>query len=138
MASAVDTGTNKELSKINAMIKQLADSVTDQVATVATLSTNMNGGSSGAGKKDRKKARPGLQMCAHCKRKVYHKGGNYLDLEANREKRYPGWKRVLTKEQDDRVFAGSILGIQSWFHKLKLKPNVQLGNYYTPLTSKVE
>ena len=99
VASAVATGTNKELSKIKAMMKQLVDSVIDQVATVATLSTNMNRGSSGAGKTiDRKKARPGLQMCAHCKRKVYHKDGNCLELEANKAKRYPGWKRVFTKE----------------------------------------
>ena len=57
-------------------MKQLAASVTSQAATVATLSTKMNGGSSGVGKTiDRKKASPGLHMCVHCKRKVYHKDG---------------------------------------------------------------
>ena len=34
--------------------------------------------------------------------------------------------------------AGSGVGVQSWFNKLKLKPTVQLRNYYTPLTSQVE
>ena len=87
-ASAVDTGTNKELSDIKEMIKQLVASVTAQAETVATLSTTMNNGSSGAVKKvDKKKARPGLHVCAQCKRKVYHKEGNCLELEANKAKR---------------------------------------------------
>ena len=45
-------------------------------------------------------------MCAHCKHKLYHKDGNCLELEANKAKRYPGWKSVLTKEYDDRLCAG--------------------------------
>ena len=93
------TGTNKELSDIKVMMKQLAAYVTAQVASVATLSTKMNSGSSGARKTIyNKKARPGLHVCAHCKRKVYHKDGNCLELEANKAKRYTGWKRVFTKE----------------------------------------
>ena len=73
VASVVATGTNKELSKIKAMMKQLAASFTAQVATVATLSTKMNGGSSGTKKTiEKKKARQGLHLCAHCKRKVYN------------------------------------------------------------------
>ena len=97
-ASVVATGTNKELIEIKAMMKQLAASVTSQAATVATLSTNMNGGSSGTVKKiDKKKAGPGLHVCVHCKREVYHKDRNCLDLEANKAKRYPGWKSVSTK-----------------------------------------
>ena len=50
-ASAVATGTNKELSEIKEMTKQLATSVTAHAATVANLSTNMNGGSSGTEKR---------------------------------------------------------------------------------------
>ena len=49
-ASALATGTNKEISEIKAMMKHLAASVTYQVATVATLSTKMNTGNSGAEK----------------------------------------------------------------------------------------
>ena len=98
-ASTVATGTNKELSKVKAMTKQLAASVTAQAETVATLSTNMNGGSSGARKIiDKKRVRPGLHACAYCKLEVYHKGGNCLELEMNKANRYPGWKSVLTKE----------------------------------------
>ena len=49
------------------MMDQLAASVTAQAATVATLSTNINGGSSGTGKTtDNNKSRPGLHVCAHC------------------------------------------------------------------------
>ena len=34
--------------------------------------------------------------------------------------------------------AGSGVGVQSWLHKLELKPEVQLRNYYIPLTSQVD
>ena len=50
-ASAVATGTNKELRNIKEMMKQLADSIIAQAATVATFSTKMNVRSSGARKK---------------------------------------------------------------------------------------
>ena len=90
VASAVATGTNKEMSNIKETMKQLAASVTSQAEPVATLSTNMNGGISSSGKNiDKKKARPDLHMCAHCKREVYHKDGNCLELEANKAKRFP-------------------------------------------------
>ena len=108
---------------------------------MATLSTKMNGGSRSSGKTiDKKKARPGLHVCAHCKREVYHKDGNCLELEVNKTKRYPGWKSVSTKEYDELGCTGSGLGIQSWLHKLKLKlkTEVQLQKYYTPLTIQVE
>ena len=84
------------MKKIKAIMKQLASSVTAQAEIVATLSTKGKKGSSSSGKTtDKKKASPGLHMCAHCKRKVYHKDGNCLELEVNKAKRYPGWKIVF-------------------------------------------
>ena len=81
------------------MMKQLAASVTSQVATVATLSTKIHGSGSGAvWKTNKKKSRPGLHVCAHCKCEVYHRDGNVLELESNKAKRYPGWKSIFTKE----------------------------------------
>ena len=81
------------------MMKQLAAYVNAQATTVATLYTKTNGGSCGAGKTiHKKKARPGLHVCAHCKCEVYHKDGNCLELEANNAKHYPGWKGVFSKE----------------------------------------
>ena len=126
------TGTNKEMSVVKAMMKQLATSVTSQAATLATLSAKMNRGSSSSGKTiDKKKARPGLHMCAHCNREVYHKDGNCLELEVNKTRHYPGWKSVFAKEYYDLRCAGSVVGVQAWLHKLKLKlkPEVQLRNY---------
>ena len=80
-------------------MKQHAAPVTAQEATVANLSTKMNGGSSRSGKTiDMNKARLRLHLCAHCKRKVYHKERNYLALDVNKTKCYPGWKSVFTKE----------------------------------------
>ena len=97
-ASAVATGTNKEMSKIKAMMKQLAASVTDQAETVATLYTKMNIVSSSSNKTiENKQAQPSLHMCAHCKRKVYHKERNCLKFEVNKANSYPGWKRFFTK-----------------------------------------
>ena len=71
VAMLVASGTNKELREIKATMKQLAASVTTQEVTMETVSTKMNGGSRGAGKIiDKKKARTGLHVCAHCRRKV--------------------------------------------------------------------
>ena len=87
-ARVVATGTNKKLNNTKAMMNQLADSVTAQEATMSALSNKMNGGSSGTGKNtDKKKARSGLHVCAHCKRIVYHKDGNCLELDMNKTKR---------------------------------------------------
>ena len=97
--NSVATGAYKEIFKIKAMMNQLADSVTAQSATVATLNTKMNGVSSRAGKTiDKKKASPGLHVCVYCKRKLYQKGGNCLELVSNKAKRYPGWNSVFAKE----------------------------------------
>ena len=69
------------MSKIKAIMKQLAASVTAQAVTVATLSTKMNGGSSSSVKTiDKKNESPGFHVCMHCKREVYHKDGNCLEL----------------------------------------------------------
>ena len=138
-AITVSTGTIRELNKIRATMKQLAASVTSQASTVATLYTKTNGGSSGTIMNiEKKKERPGLHVCAHCKRKVYHKYGNCLETEANIEMWYPGWKSVLTKEQDYLGCAVSGVGIHNGLTKLKLKTDVSLQNFYTPLTSQVE
>ena len=94
--SAVDTGTNKKMNEIKATMKQLSASVTNQAKTVETLSTNMNRDSRSYGKTtDKKKARPGLHVRAHCKREVYHKDRNCLELEANKAKRFPGVEEHL-------------------------------------------
>ena len=90
-------GANKDSKELRAMMKQLTASVTAQAATLAALSTETNsGGGDGGGKNTgKKKARLGLYMCAHCKREVYHKEGNCLELEANKAKRYTGWRSAL-------------------------------------------
>ena len=74
--SAVTTGgASKDLKELMETTKQLAASVTNQAATLAALSTKTNSGSVGGGGEntENKKARPGLHVCAHCKREVYHK-----------------------------------------------------------------
>ena len=62
------------------MMKQLTYSITAQAATLTSLSTKTNSyGDGGGGQNTNKnKSRPGLHVCAHCKRGVYHKEVNYF------------------------------------------------------------
>ena len=90
-AIAVSIWANKELTEIWEMMKQISAFLIAQAATVATFSTNINGGESGAGRNtNKKKAGTGFYVFVHCKQEVYRKGGNCLDLEANRAKSCPG------------------------------------------------
>ena len=95
--SAVTTGgANKDLKEIRPMMKQLTASVTAQAATLEALTTKINSGGGGSGKyTNRNKSRPGLHVCVHFKKEVYHKGGKCLELEANKAKRYGRCKSVL-------------------------------------------
>ena len=43
---------------------------------------------------DTKKPRKKKALCPHCKRFVLHKPDNCTELEANKDKRWPGWKSV--------------------------------------------
>ena len=47
-------------------------------------------------------------------------------------------KYRITEEYYELGCAGSGVGLQSWLHKLKLKLELKLQNYYTPLTSQFE
>ena len=96
MASEVtEGGNNKELKELRLMMKQLTASVTAQVGTLAALSIKTHSGGGGEKNTEMKKAQPGLHMCTHCKRDVYHKDGNCLDLLANKAKRYTGCTSVF-------------------------------------------
>ena len=98
-ASVVSTVINKKLTEIRAMMKQLVALVTAQAETVTALSTKINSDGSGSGyTTNKKKLRPELHVCVHCKQEVYHKYRNCLELEANNSKRYPGRKIIFTKE----------------------------------------
>ena len=96
-ASSVKAGgNNKELTELRAMMKKLTALVTAQAATLAALSFKTHSGGGGSKKNTRKKkASPGLHMCAHCKREVYHKDANCLELATNKAKRYTGRTSVL-------------------------------------------
>ena len=63
-------GANKELKELRAMMKKLTASITSQAETLAYLSTKTNSRDDGGGWKNtnQKKVRPGLHVCAHCKR----------------------------------------------------------------------
>ena len=99
-AIVVLTGAKKELTEIRAMMKQLEALVTAQDATVAALFTKITeGGGGGSGwDANKNKVRPGLHVCAHCKREVYHKDANCLELYSNKEKCYTWWKSIFAKE----------------------------------------
>ena len=90
-------GKNNDPKELRATRKQLMDSVTFHAATLVALSvkTYSGGGGGGARNTQMNKARPGLHLCVQCKRDVYHKEGNCLELAANKDNHYTGWKIVL-------------------------------------------
>ena len=89
-------GKNNDPKELRATRKQLTDSVTFHAATLVALSVKTySGGGGGARNTQMNKARPGLHLCVQCKRDVYHKEGNCLELAANEAKRYKGWTSVF-------------------------------------------
>jgi len=49
------------------------------------------------GKENDTKKRPTIRkkaLCPHCKALVYHKPEKCFELEANKDKRWPGWKLI--------------------------------------------
>ena len=77
-------------------MKQLTASVTSQAATLEALSVKTHSDGSGGEKNtEMKKVQPGLHMCTHCKREVYHKYGNCLELATNKDNIYTGRTSVL-------------------------------------------
>ena len=79
---------------VRVMMKQLTASVTAQAATLAALSVKTHSGGNRENT-ELKKVRPGLHVCAHYKREVYHKDANCFELASNKSKRYTGWTYVL-------------------------------------------
>ena len=80
-------------------MKQLTASVTAQAETLAALSLKTHNGGGGRKNVKIKKTRPCLHVCAHCKREVYHKDRNCLELAVNKAKRYMGWTSVLEYDE---------------------------------------
>ena len=92
----IEGGKNKDLKDLSVMMKQLTASVNAQAETLVALSVKKNsGGGSGKKNTEMKKEPPGLHVCAHCKRKVYSKDENCLEVAVNKAKRYTGWTSVL-------------------------------------------
>ena len=96
-ASAVTAGgNNKDLKELREMMKQLTASFTAQAATLASLSVKTHSDDSGGRENtEMKKAHPGLYVRSHCKREVYHKDTNCLELAANKAKRYTRCTSIL-------------------------------------------
>ena len=75
-------------------------------ASVTALSTKTLSNGNGSGGKGRNgdggsngtNQTPGTHKCAKCKKWVKHKNANCFELEANAEKRFPGWVSHLTKK----------------------------------------
>jgi hypothetical protein len=43
-----------------------------------------------------KRPRPAKHLCPNCNKMVFHKPADCYELEANRDKRYVGWKSAIT------------------------------------------
>ncbi len=96
------TATNK--ANMDAMMERMNALVTDGAGRCPTQqdkeSTPTVGNSlptlMGSGTTQPKKPKRHKRICPHCKMFVLHKPDNCVELEANKDKRWPGWKLVHT------------------------------------------
>jgi hypothetical protein len=99
---AAMTATNK--ANLDAMMERMNALVTGGVGRHPTHqdkeSTPIVGNSpptlTGSGTTQTKKPKRCKCMCLHCKMFVLHKLKNCVELKANKDKRWPGWKSVHT------------------------------------------
>ena len=99
---AAMTATNKSnmdamMERMNAMVAGMGGGGTRRTPTQQTDKENTPPGGNVPPPKDRdqtKKPCKQKALCPHCKTFVLHKFENCLELEANKEKRWPGWKSV--------------------------------------------
>ena len=97
--SATTSNTTAEMAEIRAAAKSTVANLKKLTALVATMESNNGGGGGGrggAGVGNRRK-KGATHKCKHCKREVYHKDANCLELEANKSNRYASWKSVFAE-----------------------------------------
>ena len=92
-----------ELSRLMEMNLSLVKSVaeltanntnlTEQIKVLASALDKKPSGTGGPKKEEKVK-----KLCPNCKRVVFHKPDDCLELEKNKEKRRAGWKSVFDKE----------------------------------------
>ena len=101
-ASATISNTTAEMAEMRAAAKSTAADLKKLTTLVANMASNNGGGGEGGGGgrgggggDRRRKGAP--HKCKHCKREVYHKDANCLELEANKANRYASWKSVFAE-----------------------------------------
>jgi hypothetical protein len=87
LTAANTASMNAIMEKMNAMIANNADG--RKQPDKENTPPNTNGGDNGARKAKRKKT-----LCPHCNTLVFHKPANCYELEANKDKRWTGWKSI--------------------------------------------
>jgi len=91
-AAANKAAMEAMMERMNALVTAQGGTKHDPTADKENASPLTNRGKEDAIKKEhtrRKKA-----LCPHCKAFVYHKPEKCLELEANNDKRWPGWKSI--------------------------------------------
>ncbi len=92
MAAANRAGVEAMMERMNALVTAQGGRKHDPAANKENEPPPTNRGKENDTKKGptrRKKA-----LCPHCKAFVYHKPEKCLELEANKDKRWPGWKSI--------------------------------------------
>ncbi len=84
MATANQKAIEAMFEQINAIVGGQCKAVDKENTPLAASNT---GKSTGGTKRNRKK-------CTHCRKHVFHKPSNCYELEANKSKRWTGWKSV--------------------------------------------
>ena len=92
MAAANKAAMEAMMERMNALVTAQGGRKHDPAANKENTPPLTNRGKKDDPKKEhirRKKA-----LCPHCKAFVYHKPDKCLELEANKDKRWPGWKSI--------------------------------------------
>ena len=91
LAAAASTDQNV-LAELEKSVAELTKTNAELVQAVAALTKlGQQEGRSGRGGRESRT----MKLCKNCKKEVYHKPDEYFELEANKGKRYPGWKSCL-------------------------------------------
>ena len=80
-----------------------------------------------------KKPRKQKALCPHCKTFVLHKSENCYELEANKDKRWPGWKSVYATAREAPGMQTVDVELATNLVTTKLN-----SNYWSPLACLVE
>jgi hypothetical protein len=92
----------------------------------------------GGGGKQAKKPKKKQALCPNCKCFALHKPKLCYELEANKAKRYPGWKSIFEAAPSTWQGPGTTIDVEPVAAKIVQFPATHTKNYWSPLACLVE